>query len=116
MMIVAGMRPMRTPVRFLVAAILVMSTAVVACAPRFPDVDCGRIAACGELFEAARPLVPPGTTRIVARPARGPVVDHIEFHACAPDGGYALIDVIRAGDGTVRASLGGRVPADPPCR
>lgn len=109
---------MRTPVRFLrLAATVIAGVAVTACGPTPPPIECGDLDGCEEVAEAGRALVPSGTTRIVVLPGRAPAgTIHLELHACAPGGGYALVDVFRTSDGVERASVREVAAADPPCR
>ena len=109
---------MRTPVRFARLAVTVVAGfAVAACGPAPPPIECGDLDGCEEVAEAGRALVPPGTTRIVVLPGRAPAgIIHLELHACAPDDGYALVDVFRTIDGVERASLREVAVDDPPCR
>ena len=80
-------------------------------------IDCELEARCAEVIAQANRVLPAGAEEISIGPGRAPPgAFHAEVHACYPDGGYLLVDVMGSEQRPLSASIRDVGWADPPCR
>jgi hypothetical protein len=80
-----------------------------------PAIECHLEGGCDGVAAVAWQVLPPGAARTVIIQGRGLSL-HAEVHACYPDGGYVLVDVMGPEQGPVDASIRSHGWSDPPCR